>query len=1409
MIFTIYTLGDLSSMTAMLNAVAMVFNDPIFNDPGSLGGSAVRLVALAVLAGVILSGMMTMWRNGQGSPTILLIMFVLWTSLGLTKATVVVQDVYSGTTTTVDNVPLIVAVPGGVFTTVGQVLGEKMQTAFSSVDSTAPALSSNGFVNPLVYIMTLRRVMSSGMQPHVYNSLRYYAADCVLASDAAPANIFNAYPTLHALLDDDTFHDGFTSIFTTSFPRGTLSSCLEAAGFLKTNMTAWATVPFMTPAGTNMLVTGLGNNILQGASEMGQTAVLASGGGTGAAAVVTPTSTDAGNATQALLDIVGRTSLASAADVAAISASLAFTPGLADGLMCGTPTPGVSMTDVNTCALMSSDQDELARLIESARGAGFSRVMISSMGVFQAIWIALAPLIMLTILAHGAKGPKIFGSYLLLGLWVVSWLPVAYMVNYYIDLSFRQAVSQLGGSGATFNLSQVYSLYRVAADKISVASDLMGAVPVLTMAVLSGSIYAMTKVAGTTMPRPEGFNANTGHMALAATQGGLAAMAPRFQQLGYSAAAGEGFGKSGVQQDSIDYSAAGQHRVEQAARVAQGTEQTLGRTVESAISTETGTRRTDSKGWGVDSTYTKALGQSRESAEQVGRRLLNDLGFKEEAKDSAKAEAAGDVALKAGLSVLGTGASAAVLGRVIKGRDLSAGEVKSLSEQMDKSKAWKDTWREGYEARGSLTEAQRQTLDRTTGLSETDRDAVQRAYRENQAAQLSLQNAQAFATTLGVGGKTTTTTLAANLTSGEVQTFDRVADLARGYGTNPERTRMLNQQFGGDASAAGRFATQYGMLADRAVSYGGQGFLASPRHRAALAQMAFIQSGDPGGQFNKLLEETQRNTMFLQPAKATMPEAQALGTGLVPHLANNAIQPGQIDAPVGANLDPKKLKVPGLSAAPGVDAANRGADRMATRGGIPTGDPLAGKERVDALAAGNEKRLRTLKVDGHKLSEEQIKEVGGSVSTQASGVMTQVEGGWDDFSTKHPAVAAVAVAAFEVAPIAKGFQLMRGAKAAAAGGEAMYAAGKNVAKDVDIIADQTKRLAAVSAKNGGIRTPDVVAIEREIATTTKHMSDHLRVMAAESGKKGGGILGKETADQLNRSFNTVATLGAAYDAGQAGAWVAEKVTGDGGHAPAPAGTGASSNPPTPEPPPREAQVAPVSEQRPAVPEPAVASTETPVAKRMEPETREPEEPLVPAAAVASQVPPPPASRAVAPERPQQAGDQPRRPAPEERPPAPTTGTSERVPRQDRELRPIAADRALGGDMRSWGPAAVSIPVTQAPPPAPVEVTTVRNERIEPAAREVDPRVQAQQVNPDAAARIEQLALNADNAALRAGAFAGQATIAADRATAAAGRVVRGDRPAPVKEEAPPPSPVAGSTLRTMRDISDSRERKGR
>lgn len=1126
--FTIYTLGDLSSMTAMLNAVAMIFNDPIFNESGAIGGSAVRLVFLGVLAVVLLAGMTTMWRNGQGSPTIMLTVFVLWTTLGYTKATVTVVDIYSGSATTVDNVPLLVAVPGGVFTEVGQALGEKMQAAFSSADATAPALSTAGFINPLTYILSLRRVMASGMQPHVYNSLRYYAADCVLASDQAPSDIFESYRTLHELLDDDTFHDGFTSVFTNAFPRGTLASCLEASGYLKDNMTAWASVPFSTPA-NNMLKAGMGNNILRGASEMGKVAVLSSGGGLGASATVTPTSTDSSNVGQVLLDGLGRTSMSLASDVSAISASLAFLPGFSDGLMCGTPTPGITMADVNTCSLMSSDQDELARLIESARGGGFGRVAISSMGVFQAIWVALAPLMMLTILAHGSRGPKIFGAYLLLGLWVVSWLPVAYVVNYYIDLSFRQAVAQLGGSGTTFNLSQVYSLYRVAADKISVASDLMGAVPVLTMAILTGSVYAMTKVAGTTMPRPEGFNAHTGHMTTAASHQGLGSMAARFQQTGMTAASGEGFVKAGVQQDSVDFSAGAQHRMEHAARVAQGSEQGYARARESAMSAETGTRRTDSKGWDLASSYTKTLGKSRESSEAVGREILENLGFNEEAKDSAKAQATGSLAVQAGIGVLGNKAAAGMVGLIVKGRDLSVAEKKDLSERLSNSKAWKDTWKEGYEARGTLNDTQRQSLDKTTGLSETDRDAIQRSYKESRAAQESLQNAESFATNLGVGGKTNASTLAAGLTGGEVETFGRIADLAQNYHKDPERKRMLNAEFGGDSEAAQRFASQYGVLQNRAVSYGGREFIASSRNRAALAEMAFVQSGDSSGRFGALLEQSQRNQVFLATDRMRMPDENRLTVPMTPDVGGpKSITVDNVGSAVGSHLDPDKRRIAPLSPKPGVDAANRAADRSAAAGGIPMSDPRTGRERLDALAQSNEKRLKGLKVSGAQLTPEQIKDVGGSLTTQYSGMFDGIGGGWDDFATKHPAVAATAVAAFEVAPIAKGVQLLRGAKMAAAGGDAAYTAAKNVTKDQGIIADLTQRLAATSAKSGGIRTPEVMKLERDIANTAKNMAGNLKVLGGEGAKKS-SILGAETTKEVNRAFNTLATLGAAHD----------------------------------------------------------------------------------------------------------------------------------------------------------------------------------------------------------------------------------------------------------------------------------------
>ncbi|TRZ58052.1 MAG: conjugal transfer protein TraG [Rhodocyclaceae bacterium] len=522
--FTIYTLGDLSTLTAMLNGVAMIFNDPIFNDGGTMGGSLVRLMFMGVLAGVVLAGMLNQWRNGQGSPVVLLTVFVMWMTLGFTRTTVTVQDLYSGAGSNVANVPMIVALPGGVFSDIGQVLGEKMQTGFSKVDAQAPTLTTTGFVNPLSYILALRRNMASGMQPFVYNSLRYFASDCVLGSDQMAADLYTGNDSLQSVLMDPRYRDGFTTMYTVTEPTGFLAGCGALADALIDNLNAWAALPLQRPALNNMLMGGVGNNILQGAAEIGKGVRVSNG--------TSLSGIDETNVADVLMDTLGRTSAAGVTDAAKISASLAFLPGFADGLQCGTPVPGMSLTDVNTCALMSSDQDELARITEAARGSGFSRALISSMAVFQSIWIGLSPVVMLAIMGYASRGPAIFGSYLLLGVWIASWLPVAYMINYYIDLSFRQGVAQLAGPGGTFKLAQVYSIYRVAADKISVASDLMGSVPVLTFAILSGSMYALTKAAGTAA-RAEGINPQAAHMPAAAHMQGLVATTSPYSVQGY------------------------------------------------------------------------------------------------------------------------------------------------------------------------------------------------------------------------------------------------------------------------------------------------------------------------------------------------------------------------------------------------------------------------------------------------------------------------------------------------------------------------------------------------------------------------------------------------------------------------------------------------------------------------------------------------------------------------------------------------------------------------------------------------------------------------------------------------------------------------------------------------------------
>lgn len=144
--YSIYSIGDVDFLFDILNGVAMVTGT----------GSFTRSCAVAFLLGVITSMLVALFKGGNKLPfSELFLSFLLFSLMFVPKTTVVIEDVYNGRTQMVDNVPLGVAYPGHVISTVGFGLSEIMENAFSSVSSTY-GLTKHSFLDSMFILNRIR-----------------------------------------------------------------------------------------------------------------------------------------------------------------------------------------------------------------------------------------------------------------------------------------------------------------------------------------------------------------------------------------------------------------------------------------------------------------------------------------------------------------------------------------------------------------------------------------------------------------------------------------------------------------------------------------------------------------------------------------------------------------------------------------------------------------------------------------------------------------------------------------------------------------------------------------------------------------------------------------------------------------------------------------------------------------------------------------------------------------------------------------------------------------------------------------------------------------------------------------------------------------------------------------------------
>lgn len=168
-----------------------------------------------------------------------------------------------------------------------------------------------------------------------------------------------------------------------------------------------------------------------------------------------------------------------------------------------------------------SSSEAIARGAVNAAGEAsvFSAFMSHAMNALLYIYVILSPIILMVGVIMGVAGLKIWGAYLLFAAWINSWLPTAGAISAYMLHNYTNQVERIAAaaqsdvltSGGAFKIPSLLlpgglnDFIFSTTNMLASASTLLSMVPMITLAIISGSIYGLVGVAQR-MNMPDNFN---------------------------------------------------------------------------------------------------------------------------------------------------------------------------------------------------------------------------------------------------------------------------------------------------------------------------------------------------------------------------------------------------------------------------------------------------------------------------------------------------------------------------------------------------------------------------------------------------------------------------------------------------------------------------------------------------------------------------------------------------------------------------------------------------------------------------------------------------------------------------------------------------------------------------------------
>ncbi|NWK51957.1 conjugal transfer protein TraG N-terminal domain-containing protein [Acinetobacter sp. SwsAc5] len=500
--FEIYTLGDTQLYWDVLNGIAMIFSG---SDLVS-GTNGMNLSFGAFVGAMILLCVMIFKAVFQREIELrtLLLPLTIYMVLTVPKASVVVNDIYNvEPIKRIDNVPLGLALPASAFSGFAFLLTQILEQSLEVLPldgsvSRLPKMTEEGFLTPLQVLNQVRYDDMNRAYPAFQQTVTSLYNECLVNNPAFNAQQYQQNTnSFDYLLKAAQNSNGMVIVYQNmageTVPKA--MSCNEASDSIRTTFGAYidgSTDIF------NMLNMSIAKNSFKDRLAKRLSHINTYG--------KVNTVNGIGHYTPAqITDMVGSSIGINTDRARTFMTMVTFDPLVKTAASC---VENFNTFNLSMCTGWITANEQWKQSATMS-GTSFLKNLKNGQNLLVMVGFLLFPIMVFMVMIQGMGSAKLIAGYVCFMMSNFLWLPFATIINFYAQSEFQEAAYLLMSQdpNASLTLAQAPQLYDALSQKIAVASNALGMVPVLTTMLFGGMMWGMSAMASSMNPADAGYNA--------------------------------------------------------------------------------------------------------------------------------------------------------------------------------------------------------------------------------------------------------------------------------------------------------------------------------------------------------------------------------------------------------------------------------------------------------------------------------------------------------------------------------------------------------------------------------------------------------------------------------------------------------------------------------------------------------------------------------------------------------------------------------------------------------------------------------------------------------------------------------------------------------------------------------------